>query len=189
MMGNTMTVARRWRKLPSWGLRTGFAVRLWKLRFRALRTVFATTAALAALGAAAPIGAATTERIVIDRNSGLAIGGFDPVAYFTDAQALPGKDEFEQVVAGAIWRFRSDGNRAAFVADPNVYAPRFGGYDPVGVARGVAVAGNPLLWVISGDRLYLFYRPETKDEFAGDRDHTISTADRAWPSILRTLVP
>jgi hypothetical protein len=173
MMGNTMTVARRWRKQRFWALRTVFA--------------FA-TAALAALGAAGPIGAATTERIVIDRNSGLAISGFDPVAYFTDAQALPGKDEFEQAVAGAIWRFRSDGNRAAFVADPDVYTPRFGGYDPVGVARGVAVAGNPLLWVISGDRLYLFYTPETKDEFDGDRDHTIATADRAWPSILRTLV-
>ena len=92
---------------------------------------------------AGPIGAATTERIVVDRNSGLAISGFDPVAYFTDAKPLPGKGEYEQAVAGAVWRFRSAGNRAAFKADPDVYMPRFGGYDPVGVARGVAVPGNP----------------------------------------------
>ncbi len=138
---------------------------------------------------AGPLSAATTERIVIDPNSGLAISGFDPVAYFTDAQALPGKGEFEQVVAGTAWRFRNAGNRAAFMADPDVYAPRFGGYDPVGVARGVAVAGNPLLWIIKDQRLYLFYAPQTRDEFAGDSDHTIATADSEWPGISRLLVP
>jgi hypothetical protein len=51
---------------------------------------------------------------------------------------------------------RSDENRPAFIADPEVYRPRFGGYGPVGLARGVAVAGNPRLWHISERRLYLF---------------------------------
>jgi hypothetical protein len=144
---------------------------------------------VAGLGLDDPIGAATTERVVVDRNSGLAISGFDPVAYFTDAKALEGKGEFEQLVAGATWRFRSDGNRAAFMADPDVYTPRFGGYDPVDVARGVAVAGNPLLWIIRGERLYLFYSDETRAAFANDSDRTISAADREWPSIHRMLVP
>lgn len=179
MMGNTMTAARQRRKphfcsprifSPKTGLVLGALVS-------------------ASLGLAGPIGAATTERVVVDRNSGLAISGFDPVAYFTDAQALPGKGEYEQAVAGAVWRFRSVGNQAAFMADPNVYMPRFGGYDPVGVARGVAVAGNPLLWVISGKRLYLFYAAETRDAFADDSDRTIATADREWSSVNRTLVP
>jgi hypothetical protein len=174
MMGNTMTAARQQRKRHTCGPRT----------WRVLAAVLA-----AGLGLAGPIGAATTERVVVDRNSGLAISGFDPVAYFTDARALPGKDEFEQVVAGAVWRFRNAGNRAAFRAHPDVYMPRFGGYDPVGVARGVAVAGNPLLWVISGERLYLFYAAETRDEFADDSDRNIATADRLWPSISRMLVP
>jgi hypothetical protein len=143
----------------------------------------------AGLCLAGPIRAATTERVVVDRNSGLAISGFDPVAYFTDARALPGKGEFEQVVAGAAWRFRSAGNRAAFMADPDVYMPRFGGYDPVGVARGVAVAGNPLLWLIGGERLYLFFSDETRKEFAGDSARTITTAAREWRSIQSKLVP
>jgi hypothetical protein len=93
------------------------------------------------------------------------------------------------VVAGTVWRFRSAGNRAAFMADPDVYTPRFGGYDPVGVARGVAVAGNPLLWVIRDQRLYLFYAPQTRDEFTGDSARTIATADTEWPAINRLLVP
>jgi hypothetical protein len=179
MMGNTMTAARRQRKLRSYVPgKTGFGTGPW------LAVLVA-----AGLSLAGPSGAATTERVVVDHNSGLAISGFDPVAYFTDAKALPGKGEFEQVVAGAAWRFRSEGNRAAFVADPDVYMPRFGGYDPVGVARGVAVAGNPLLWIISGERLYLFYTDETRGEFASDSDRVITTADREWPQIHRKLVP
>jgi hypothetical protein len=178
MMGNTMTAAGRQRKLHTLGPDRGPGI---GLVLAALVT--------AGLCLAGPIKAATTERVVIDRNSGLAISGFDPVAYFTDAQPLPGKSEFEQVVAGTVWRFRSTGNRAAFMADPDVYAPRFGGYDPVGVARGVAVAGNPRLWVIRDERLYLFYAPETRDEFAGDGDRMIATADREWPALNRLLVP
>jgi hypothetical protein len=173
MMGNTMTATRRQRKLRICRPGTGLVL----------------AAALAA-GFAGPIGAATTtERVVVDRNSGLAISGFDPVAYFTDAKALQGKGEFEQVVAGTVWRFRSAGNRAAFLADPNVYMPRFGGHDPVDVARGVAVEGNPKLWVISGERLYLFYSDQTRHEFAGDSDRISTIADREWPSVSRLLVP
>jgi hypothetical protein len=181
-----MTGARQPRKPRFCGPRTGPRT---GPRCGPGRALVLAAVAAAGLGLAGPIGAATTERVVVDRNSGLAINGFDPVAYFTDAQALPGKGEHEQVVAGAVWRFRNAGNRAAFMADPNVYMPRFEGYDPVGVARGVAVAGNPLLWIISRERLYLFYAAETRKEFADDSDRTIATADRAWPSINRRLVP
>jgi hypothetical protein len=174
MMGNTMTVVRRQRKLQFWRLGTGL--------------LFAWVLA-AALGGTGQSEAVTADRVVVDRNSGLAINGFDPVAYFTDAAALPGKGEFEQEVAGVVWRFRNAGNRAAFTADPEIYRPRFGGYDPVGIARGVAVAGNPLLWAISDQRLFFFYTNETRHQFASDRDAIISTADREWPSVLRTVVP
>ena len=95
-----------------------------------------------------PVCAATTERIVVDRHSGLAISGFDPVAYFTDAVPRKGIEDHELSSAGVTWRFRNEGNMAAFVADPDIYTPQFGGYDPVAVARGVAAAGHPQLWLI-----------------------------------------
>ncbi|HEY6256883.1 MAG TPA: YHS domain-containing (seleno)protein [Xanthobacteraceae bacterium] len=126
---------------------------------------------------------------MVDPKTGLAISGFDPVAYFTDAQALPGKGELEQAFAGTIWRFRSAGNRAAFMADPQVYMPRFGGYDPVGVARGVAVPGNPRLWLITAQRLYLFYAAETQQEFANDGDRVISIADSEWERVKLKIDP
>ena len=78
---------------------------------------------------------AVTERIVVDRHTGLAIGGFDPVAYFVEAEAVLGKGDFEYALADTVWRFRNEGNRAAFVDNPEIYMPRFGGYDPVAVAR------------------------------------------------------
>ena len=59
---------------------------------------------------AVPIGAATTEHVVTDRNSGLAIHGFDPVAYFTDGAPSLGKGEFEHRHAGVVWLFRNPGN-------------------------------------------------------------------------------
>src|SRR5437868_1047703 len=65
--------------------------------------------------------AATTERIVVNRFSGLAIEGFDPVAYFIQNEPVLGLPDFEAAQAGAVWRFRNEGNRASFVAHPEIY--------------------------------------------------------------------
>lgn len=174
IIGKTMTTPRRQRKLRLVGLGTG---------------LLAAAAAIGGLAAPAAIRAATTELIVVDRNSGIAIGGFDPVAYFIDGVAMPGKGDFEASFAGAVWRFRNEGNRGAFLADPDTYLPRFGGYDPTGVARGAAVPGDPRLWLVQGRRLYLFYRAEARDLFAGDAEAVIAAADQRWPSVQRTLSP
>ena len=137
-------------------------------------------AAQAALPSAAR--AATTERVVVNRFSGLAIEGFDPVAYFADGEAEIGREQFEASEAGAVWRFRNEGNRASFVAHPDIYGPQFGGYDPIDLARGVTVAGNPRFWLVSGQRLYLFSREETRD---GLRRRSVAGAARAPPSAGR----
>jgi YHS domain-containing protein len=136
-----------------------------------------------------PATAATTELVATNHHNGLAIGGFDPVAYFVDGAAQPGKTAFEHVFAGAVWRFCNEGNQAAFAADPEVYMPRFGGYDPMGVARGVAVAGDPRLWLITDERLYLFYSREARDAFADDLQGVRAQADGRWPVVQRTLSP
>ena len=138
---------------------------------------------------AVPIGAATTEHVVTDRNSGLAIHGFDPVAYFTDGAPSLGKGEFEHRHAGVVWRFRNPGNRAAFAGDPDIYMPRFGGYDPVGVGRGVPLAGDPRHWIILDERLYLFQSPENKAIFVVDSERALLAADDAWPAVLHALTP
>ena len=130
-----------------------------------------------------------TERIVVDRFTGLAIGGYDPVAFYTDGKPVPGSPDFELPYGGAVWRFTNFGNRAAFAERPDVYMPRFGGYDPVGVAHGVAVAGRPDIWLISDGRLFLFYDSHRLESFAADPERIADTAERRWPAVLSTLSP
>jgi hypothetical protein len=154
--------------------------------------------ALAALTVAAIVGgtlwcpralvAATTERIISNRHTGLAMDGYDPVAYFTDAAAMPGLPDFEHRLFGVVWRFRNEGDRAAFIRDPDTFMPAFGGYDPVAIARGLAVAGNPTVWLLHGQRLYLFYSPEARTAFEADPEHGISDAEARWPEVSSTLV-
>jgi hypothetical protein len=144
---------------------------------------------LAAMTVGPPPRAATTELIVTNANTGLALDGFDPVAYFIDGKPVLGRGEFELTFAGTVWRFRNPGNRGAFEADPDMYMPRFGGYDPLGVARGVGVAGDPRLWIIRNSALYLFYTIEAHDAFADDADGIAALAERNWPAVKLTLSP
>ncbi len=145
------------------------------------------TAVAAAAVANRHASATTTERVVGDRFTGLAVGGMDPVAYFTEGRAVPGRADMEASFAGAIWRFCNDDNRAFFLAHPEIYGPQFGGYDPVDIARGVTVAGRPQVWMIAGQRLYLFARPESRDAFAADPAAILQEARTRWPHLRDAL--
>ena len=131
--------------------------------------------------------ASTTERIVVDRLTGLALSGFDPVAYFTEGQPMAGRAELELGYGGAVWRFLNEGNRAAFAADPQVYLPRFGGYDPISIARGVSLPGHPEIWLISGQRLYLFSTRQAREAFLAQPNAARAVAERKWPDVVRGL--
>jgi hypothetical protein len=133
--------------------------------------------------------AATTERIVTDPNTGLAIYGYDPVAYFTDGTPKRGQDDLEVSLHGVAWRFHNEGNRDAFVKDPEVYMPRYGGHDPVAVIQNVARAGHPDLWLIHKDRLLLFFSEEARKQFEADPDHMALQAEVNWPHVSQSLVP
>ena len=99
---------------------------------RKIRLAFGLLAALTcALTCATAAPAAAPEPLVVNPNTGLALSGFDPVAYFTDGKPQFGRPELEFRNNGAVWRFRNEGDRAAFADHPEVYMPRFGGYDPV----------------------------------------------------------
>jgi hypothetical protein len=131
--------------------------------------------------------AATTERVVTNRYSGLAIEGYDVLAYFVDARPELGLPDFEAAQGGAVWRFRNEGNRDSFVAHPEVYGPQFGGYDPVDLARGITVAGSPLFWLVCGDRLYLFGHEDARDAFAVNPAPYLKEAKARWPALEEQL--
>lgn len=136
----------------------------------------------AALGAL-PVMGGTSERVVAGRFSGLAMSGFDPVAYFTDGSPRQGRDDIELSDGGAVWRFRNPANRESFAARPDIYAPAFGGHDPIDVARGVARAGRTQIWLIADQRLYLFADEDNRDAFAAAVASSRRAALEAWPAI------
>jgi hypothetical protein len=125
--------------------------------------------------------------VVVNPTTGLAISGFDPVAYFTERKPAFGRPDLELRVDGVIWRFRNDGNKAAFAAHPDVYAPRFGGYDPVAVAHGNSVPGHPLFWALTGDRLYLFYSEQARAMFLKSPGNIIARAEHNWPKVAGAI--
>lgn len=131
--------------------------------------------------------ARAVQNVVVDQHTGLAISGFDPVAYFTDAAPKFGQAKYEFWYDGAVWRFCNEGNRAEFAEHPDIYMPRFGGFDPVGIARGVSVAGHPEIWLVAGQRLYLFYNDAARTAFAAQPERFVEAAERKWPAVQRTI--
>jgi len=134
-------------------------------------------------------GAVTTELIVADRLGGVALYGFDPVAYFVDRMAQPGSEAIELRFGELTWRFRNEANRAAFAARPEVYIPRFGGHDPIALMRGIPIAGDPALFVVYDGRVFLFQRADNRAAFLKEPETIAQAAAAAWPKVMRTLVP
>lgn len=133
--------------------------------------------------------AATSERIVQDPMSGVALYGYDPVAYFIDRSARPGETEYEFRFAGLTWRFRSEANRAAFARTPETFVPVFGGYDPLAVGEGVPLEGNPAFFAIFDRKLFLFAREESLAKFLANPKNLFDAATNAWPAVQKKLVP
>jgi hypothetical protein len=132
-------------------------------------------------------GAAAADPLVVNADTGLALSGYDPVAYFTNRRPELGKPGLEWTYDGAVWRFRNIGNQAAFKDHPDIYRPRFGGYDPVAIARNRSVPGNPLFWAIADEKLYLFYSDRDRQAFLAAPARVREAAERRWPDVRRTI--
>lgn len=119
-------------------------------------------------------------RFWVDPVLGYAIDGYDPMAYHIGGQPLAGEGDHEVWWAGLVWRFANAANREMFLLTPHVYAPRFGGYDAVGVARGRLGVGDPNIFVLYDGRLYLFHSEVHRIMFLSQPDQFLASADKAW---------
>jgi hypothetical protein len=99
---------------------------------------------------------ATAARSFAGEETPLAIKGYDPVAYFTDGKPTPGLPAFEQEWDEHLWRFSTAEHRDLFKADPVRYAPQFGNFCAMALAKGEIVVANPENWLISDGKLYVF---------------------------------
>lgn len=133
----------------------------------------------------AALSAFATEPYNKTEEGGVAIEGYDAVAYFADAKPVKGSEKFEHEWMNAKWRFATAANRDAFAEDPETYAPQYGGYCAFGVSRGYAVPVDPEAWKIVDGKLYLNYNKEVQTEWNKDIPGYIRKADANWPDVLK----
>lgn len=115
---------------------------------------------------------------------GVAIKGTDPVAYFTMGEPVKGSREFETEWNGATWRFASAEHRDLFMADPEKYAPQYGGYCAWAVSQGYTAGIDPEAWKIVDGRLYLNYSLEVHATWEEDISGFITLADKNYPELV-----
>ncbi len=116
--------------------------------------------------------------------SHLAVGGYDTVAYFTDGKPVKGDPAFTTTHLGAEWRFASAANRMKFIAEPEKYAPQYGGYCAWAVSQGSTASGDPLRWRIVSDKLYLNYDEAVQKKWDASPQDFIQKANNNWPKVL-----
>ena len=114
---------------------------------------------------------------------GVAIGGTDPVAYFTVGKPVAGLPELATEWNGVTWHFSSAANRDAFMKEPARFAPQYGGYCAVGASYGKKIPIDSAAWKIVGGKLYLNSGEKAQSLFLSDEAATISRADASWPKI------
>ena len=145
------------------------------------------TAASAVIMLLAPVGlgrAAGEQSAPVNQSSdGVAIEGYDPVAYFTDSRPVKGSSQYTYQWHGAVWHFASAQHREAFVKSPESYAPQYGGYCAYGVSQGHTAPVDPAAWKIINGKLYLNNNTEVQELFLSHPSSEIKKADQNWPKL------
>lgn len=146
---------------------------------KAVRTTFAG----ALLGVAMMSSALAAGADVNATSTGLAIRGYDPVAYFTEKQPTRGNWKITATHNGATYRFASKANKEKFLADPAKFVPAYGGYCAFGTAMGFKFDGDPNVWKIVDNKLYLNLSTDIQTRWEGKVTEFISTANTNWTKI------
>lgn len=150
------------------------------------RDVFNTVAAMmaAVVLLAMPVAALAKSEVNQSFLGAVAIEGTDPVAYFTEQKAVKGSSAYGHRWKGAQWRFKNAANRDLFSAQPEKYAPQFGGYCAWAVSQGYTAGIDPEAWTVHQGKLYLNYSKGVRADWAKDIPGNIEKANKNWPKVL-----
>lgn len=131
---------------------------------------------------------ASTASAASDINTGFfgstAIKGYDAVAYHTEQKPVKGRKKHAYEWMNAKWLFATEANRTAFAANPEKYAPQYGGYCAYAVSQGYTAGIDPEAFYLLGGKLYLNYSPDIQKQWLENRDQFIKDADKNWPEVL-----
>jgi len=126
---------------------------------------------------AGPISAA------MNQTDGVAIDGYDPVAYFVDGEPARGTPSFEMEHLGTVYRFSSQENLDAFARDPAAYLPQLGGYSVFGMAKGKRYDINPTTFDIIDGKLYLSHNRKVRELWQVNPEGFIDRAEENWRAL------
>ena len=117
--------------------------------------------------------------------TGVAIKGYDPVAYYTMERAVPGQEALLYKWRGAGWLFASGEHLEMFQENPDAYAPQYGGYCAYAVSQGTTADIDPESWAIVDGKLYLNLNPDVQKLWQQKREEYIRQADANWPRLVK----
>lgn len=120
----------------------------------------------------------------IYQNGGVAVGGFDVVSYHRMQNPVAGSPDLTHEWQGVTWRFVDETNRRLFQADPEKFAPRYGGYCAYALSRGALAPTDPEAWTIYHGKLYLNFSKAVREKWLADVASHVVSADNHWPEIL-----
>ena len=127
---------------------------------------------------------AAKAKVFEGSTSGVAINGYDPVGYFTQNKPVKGSPEFTTNWKGSNWHFASAQNRDNFIANPEKFAPQFGGFCAYAVSYGSTAKTEPDAWSIVDNKLYLNFSQAIRERWKSDIPGNISKANKNWPHVL-----
>ena len=122
----------------------------------------------------------------INEVNGVAIKGYDPVAYFTDGKPVQGKAEYNSHYKDGIFRFASAEHKKLFDSNPDKYAPQYGGFCAYGTATGHKADVDPAAFSVVDDKLYLNYNKSVQGKWKQDVPGYIVQANQQWPSVSKS---
>lgn len=132
-------------------------------------------------------GTASAASLIDGADSGPALGGYDTVAYFTDAKPVKGDKTFSTHYAGATWLFSSAEHRDLFITNPQSYAPQYGGHCALATAHGGVASGDPTRWNIVDKKLYLNTNMFANQIWKTNIPDNINKADSNWPQVQQSI--
>ena len=138
--------------------------------------------AAAVLFSTAAVFGGQVDTVNTDGN-GIALKGYDVVAYFQHSRPVKGSSQFIFQWMDATWQFSSAQNRDLFAADPQRYAPQYGGYCAYAVSHGRTASVNPEAWRIIDGKLYLNHDKLVHKLWERDAPGHIQKADKNWPDL------
>ncbi len=129
---------------------------------------------------------AKTAATQIYAEDGVAISGADAVAYFTEETYVPGSADYVYDWQGTTWQFSSEENRDLFAANPEQYAPEYGGFCAWAVAaKNTLVPTDPNAWSVVDNKLYLNANQRVQSNWEKDIQGFISQANNNWPTLAQ----